>query len=242
MTGSAPKRKSQQRPYSASPPDNPHVRSNQQRPRPPSGAFFTSARRRILSPNCGTNCPTRARITSGRCSPEISFQRIRPLEAVAPNNLHVPAVIRLRPDNRNPPISWPITQQVLNHCNHLGARTRGIESGLGDQIAFPIAYMGRVASVGSRAKRRTNECPQTQHPQRQHRNHRFQISRARIVVSARLFLRSDLRKGTAIIESTPKATFPFFLGGEIEAVELLVFPTFTLPFRKEGESHEGSCS
>ena len=36
---------------------------------------------------------------------------------------------------------------MLNHCNHLGARTRGIESGLGDQIAFQIADMGRVAST-----------------------------------------------------------------------------------------------
>ena len=31
------------------------------------------------------------------------FQRIRPLECVRPNNLHLPSVIRLGTYNRNPP-------------------------------------------------------------------------------------------------------------------------------------------
>jgi hypothetical protein len=43
-----------------------------------------------------------------------AFQRIRALERTRARNLHLPSVIRLRPDDRNPPIPRPIRQRVFN--------------------------------------------------------------------------------------------------------------------------------
>src|SRR5260370_28114167 len=36
-----------------------------------------------------------------------AFERIRPLEGIGASNLHLPPVIRLRPDDRDPPIPSP---------------------------------------------------------------------------------------------------------------------------------------
>jgi hypothetical protein len=48
----------------------------------------------------------------------ISFERIRPLEPIWPSDPHLPPIIRLRPDNRDPPIARPITEDVFNKRNN----------------------------------------------------------------------------------------------------------------------------
>jgi hypothetical protein len=56
-----------------------------------------------------------------------TLERIRPLEGVRPDDLHLPAVIRLGADDRNPPISSPIGKHMLNHRRNfpwLGGITR----------------------------------------------------------------------------------------------------------------------
>ena len=62
----------------------------------------------------GTIFPKITRITSGRCSPELPSKRIRPLKTIGTGNPHLPPVIRLRPNNRNPPIPGPIGKHMLN--------------------------------------------------------------------------------------------------------------------------------
>jgi hypothetical protein len=51
--------------------------------------------------------------------PLTAFECIRTLESIRPANLHLPPIIRLRADNQNPPISWPIRQRVLDARNHV---------------------------------------------------------------------------------------------------------------------------
>jgi hypothetical protein len=53
-----------------------------------------------------------------------SFERIRPLEPTWPSDPHLPPIIRLRPDNRDPPIAPPITEEVFNKRNN-SVRTTG---------------------------------------------------------------------------------------------------------------------
>jgi hypothetical protein len=47
-----------------------------------------------------------------------SFEHIRPLEPIWPSDPHLPPIIRLRPDNRDPPIAPPITEEVFNKRNN----------------------------------------------------------------------------------------------------------------------------
>jgi hypothetical protein len=48
----------------------------------------------------------------------ISFERIRPLEPIWPSDPHLPPIIRLRPDNRDPPLARPVTEDVFNKRNN----------------------------------------------------------------------------------------------------------------------------
>ena len=48
-----------------------------------------------------------------------AFKRVRPFEPIGTSNLHLPPVIRLRTDNRNPPIPAPIRKRVLDDRNNL---------------------------------------------------------------------------------------------------------------------------
>jgi hypothetical protein len=44
-----------------------------------------------------------------------AFEGVLPLEGIWPDNLHLPAVVRLGADNRNPPVPRPIREHVLDH-------------------------------------------------------------------------------------------------------------------------------
>jgi hypothetical protein len=48
-----------------------------------------------------------------------TLQRIRPLKTVRPGNLHLPAVIRLRANNRHLPIPGPLRKQMLDCGDNL---------------------------------------------------------------------------------------------------------------------------
>src|SRR6266478_6453761 len=50
--------------------------------------------------------------------PRTSFQGVRPFEALWPSNSHLPPIIRLRPDNRDPPLARPITEDVFKKRNN----------------------------------------------------------------------------------------------------------------------------
>src|SRR6267154_1884826 len=52
-----------------------------------------------------------------------TFQRIRPLEAIGAGNLHFPSVVRLRPDNRNSPITEPIGKHMFDDRSNLCLET-----------------------------------------------------------------------------------------------------------------------
>jgi hypothetical protein len=53
-----------------------------------------------------------------------SFERIRPLECIRSCNLHLPPVVRLRPNDRNTPVARPVGKYVLDHCNHIPLQLR----------------------------------------------------------------------------------------------------------------------
>ena len=48
-----------------------------------------------------------------------AFQRIGPFERIRSRNPHLPAIIRLRSDDRNPPIPRPVRWRVLDDCPNL---------------------------------------------------------------------------------------------------------------------------
>ena len=56
--------------------------------------------------------------------PGTSLQRIRPLKTIGTGNLHLPAIICLGADNRNPSISRTVRKHMLNGRNHLRAQRR----------------------------------------------------------------------------------------------------------------------
>src|SRR5438034_5764088 len=56
--------------------------------------------------------------------PRTSFERIRSLKAVGSRNLHVPSVIGLRSDNRNPPISRPVGNHMFDDYSNVRLQIR----------------------------------------------------------------------------------------------------------------------
>ena len=53
-----------------------------------------------------------------------AFQRIRALERIGTNNLHLPPIIRLRSDDRNPPVPGPIREHMFDDRSNLCWQTR----------------------------------------------------------------------------------------------------------------------
>jgi hypothetical protein len=52
-----------------------------------------------------------------------AFQRVRPLERIWPGNLHLPPVVRLRSDDRNPPIPGAIRKRMLDNRRNLNTHS-----------------------------------------------------------------------------------------------------------------------
>src|ERR1700757_4616746 len=48
-----------------------------------------------------------------------TFERVGALECIWPQNLQLPPVICLRPNDRNTPVAWSVSKYVLDHRNHV---------------------------------------------------------------------------------------------------------------------------
>jgi len=87
---------------------------------------------RMVKRNCSlqSSFPSRQHLTQNDLNhfrPMLAgrtLERIASLEAVGANNLHLPSVVRLRPDDRNPPISEPICKHMFDDRSNFCLQTR----------------------------------------------------------------------------------------------------------------------
>jgi hypothetical protein len=60
---------------------------------------------------------------------DAAFQGVRPFEPIRPGNVHLPPIVRLRANDRNPPVAEPVGKHVLDCCADFG-----LSAGISDVV------------------------------------------------------------------------------------------------------------